>query len=256
MRRVEGKIAIVTGGAQGLGKAAVKRLSDEGAIVVLTDANVAAGADTASKYGAKFFHHDVREEDQWKTLVADVLTNYGQLDVLVNNAGIFYSRNVDETSFEDFRRVIDVNLSGCFLGCKHGVRAMKRKSDGSGGSIINLSSVSGLRGQIGNAAYGSSKAAVGLLTKTVAVENAAFQIRCNSIHPGIINTPMFDAILDTSGDKATAIEAQIRRQTPMGNIGGAGDIGDMVLFLASAESQYITGAEMIVDGGTIAGLPF
>ena len=198
----------------------------------------------------------MREEDHWKALTADVLTHYGRLDVLVNNAGIFNSSKVDETSLEDFRRVIDINLIGCFLGCKHGVRAMKLNPDGSGGSIINLSSVSGLRGQLGNGAYGSSKAAVALLTKTVAVENAALQIRCNSIHPGIMHTPMLEALFDAAGDTANAIEAEIKRQTPMGSIGGADDIGDMVLFLASTDSQYITGTEMVVDGGATAGLPY
>jgi NAD(P)-dependent dehydrogenase (short-subunit alcohol dehydrogenase family) len=258
MERVAGKIAIVTGGAQGLGEAAVQKLIQEGALVVLSDTNAVAGTDTAAKYGAEFFHHDVREEEQWKALTADVLAKHGRLDILVNNAGVFSSDKVDETSLEDFRRVIDINLIGCFLGCKHGVRAMKRNADGIGGSIINLSSISGLRGQIGNAAYGSSKAAVALLTKTVAVENAANQIRCNSIHPGIMYTPMFEALLDATGDKAAAdaIEIQIKRQTPMGNIGGADDIGDMVLFLASSESKYITGTEMVVDGGATSGLPF
>ena len=256
MDRVDGKIAIVTGGAQGLGEAAVKRLTGEGAIVILTDSNTALGTDTANKYGAGFFHHDVRAEDQWQALMAKVIGEHGRVDILVNNAGIYQSSKIDETTLEDFRRVIDINLVGCFLGCKHGVRAIKHNPDGSGGSIINLSSVSGLRGQIGNAAYGSSKAGVALLTKTVAVENATGHIRCNSIHPGVVHTPMFDAILDATGDKAAKVKANIMRQTPMGNLGTAQDIADMVVFLASDESQYITGAEMIVDGGASAGLPY
>jgi NAD(P)-dependent dehydrogenase (short-subunit alcohol dehydrogenase family) len=258
MERVAGKIAIVTGGAQGLGEAAVQRLTQEGALVVLSDTNAEAGSDTAAKYGAEFFHHDVREEDQWTALTTDVLAKHGKLDILVNNAGIFSSDKVDETPLEDFRRVIDINLIGSFLGCKHGVRAMKRNAGGIGGSIINLSSIAGLRGAMGSAAYGSSKAAVALLTKTVAVENAAYKIRCNSIHPGIMHTPMFEAMLDVTGDKAVAdaIETRFKRQTPMGNIGEADDIGNMVLFLASSESKYITGTEMVVDGGAISGLPF
>lgn len=223
---------------------------------MLSDMNLEAGAETAAKHGASFFHHDVREEDQWAALTAHVLATHGRLDILVNNAGIFSSCKVDETSLEDFRRVVDINLTGCFLGCKHGVRAMKQNPKPSGGSIINVSSVSGLRGQLGNGAYGASKAGVGLLTKTVAVENAALQIRCNSIHPGIMHTPMFEALLETIGDKAAAVEAQLKRQTPLGNIGGADDISDMVMFLASSESQYITGAEMVVDGGASIGLPY
>ncbi|MCX2979881.1 glucose 1-dehydrogenase [Halieaceae bacterium IMCC14734] len=256
MARVEGKVAIVTGGAQGLGEAAVKGLTREGALVLLCDTNAARGAETATKYGAKFYQHDVGEEDQWRALMDNVVAQYGRLDILVNNAGIFHSSRVDETSLEDFRRVIDINLTGCFLGCKHGVQAMRANPDSGGGSIINLSSVSGQRGQAGNGAYGSSKAAVALLTKTVAVENGEFKIRCNSIHPGIIQTPMLDALFEAAGDQAAAITNQIEQKTPLGIIGNPDDIGDMVVFLASTDSQFITGAEMVVDGGAIASLPY
>jgi NAD(P)-dependent dehydrogenase (short-subunit alcohol dehydrogenase family) len=256
MGRIEGKIAVVTGGAQGLGESAVKRLTDEGARVILTDMNSATGTATAAEYGATFVAHDVREEEQWEKLMADLLAEYGRLDILVNNAGIFTNCPVDETPVEDFRRVIDINLTGCFLGCKHGVRAMKKNPDGAGGSIINLSSVTGLRGQIGGAAYTASKGGVRLLTKTVAVENAGRQIRCNSVHPGTMYTPMVKALFDAAGDDASAIRAQIESQTPIGRMGEANDIGDMVLFLASVDSKYITGAEMVVDGGMTAGLPY
>lgn len=257
MGRIEGKIAIVTGGAQGLGEAAVKRLTEEGAQVVLSDLDVTVGAATAAKYGAMFVAHDVREEGHWEKLMADALAKYGKLDILVNNAGIFTNCPVDETPLEDFRRVIDINLTGCFLGCKHGVRAMKQNHDGAGGgSIINLSSVTGLRGQMGGAAYTSSKGGVRLLTKTVAVENAARQIRCNSIHPGTMYTPMVEALFEAAGEAAPAVREQIQNQTPMGRMGEANDIADMVLFLASDDSKYITGAEMVVDGGMTVGLPY
>ena len=252
MGRIEGKIAVVTGGAQGLGAAAVQRLAEEGAHVILSDVNVTSGKATAAKYGATFFPHDVREENQWEVLMADIVARYGRLDILVNNAGIFTNCPVDETPLEDFRRVIDINLTGCFLGWKHGVRWMKRNPGGTGGSIINLSSVAGLRGQIGGAAYASSKGGVRLLTKTVAVENAERGIRCNSIHPGTMRTPMIEALFDAD----SAIEAQVESQMPTGHIGAATDIGDMVLFLASEDSRYITGAEMVVDGGLTVGLPF
>jgi 3(or 17)beta-hydroxysteroid dehydrogenase len=256
MGRIEGKVAVVTGGAQGLGESAVKRLTDEGARVILTDMNSATGTATAAEYGATFVAHDVRQEEQWEKLMADLLAEYGRLDILVNNAGIFTNCPVDETPVEDFRRVIDINLTGCFLGCKHGVRAMKQNPLGAGGSIINLSSVTGLRGQIGGAAYTASKGGVRLLTKTVAVENAGRQIRCNSVHPGTMYTPMVKALLDAAGDDAPAIKMQIESQTPIGRMGEASDIGDMVLFLASDDSKYITGAEMVVDGGMTAGLPY
>ena len=255
MSRVEGMVAVVTGGAQGLGEAAVEALTREGASVVLSDRNVEAGNRTAARYGASFFHHDVREEDQWQGLIEQVIAEHGRLDILVNNAGVFHSCKVDETSLASFREVIDINLTGCFLGCKHGVIAMKRNSGGAGGSIINLSSIAALGGQAGSAAYGSSKAGVALLTKTVAVENGAAGIRCNSIHPGIMQTPMLESIMEDIGENAAAMQTHLKQQTPMASLGGADDIGDMVVFLASAESKFITGAEMVVDGGVTAGLP-
>lgn len=255
MGRIENKVAIVTGGAQGLGEAAVQRLVEEGGQVVLCDTNVSLGKTVANKYGAAFVAHDVREEGQWEALMADTLAKYGQLDVLVNNAGIFSSAAVDEMLVEDFRKVIDINLTGCFLGCKHGVRAMKQNPDSVSGSIINLSSITGLRGQLGGAAYGSSKGGVRILTKTVAMENAGHGIRCNSIHPGVMQTPMLQGLFDAAGEKGPALIEQIKGQTPMGHIGAARDVADMVLFLASQDSKYITGAEMVVDGGLTVGLP-
>lgn len=256
MGRVENKVAIVTGGAQGLGEAAVKLLAKEGARVILADTNPETGSETAARHGAAFMRLDVREESQWESLMTTILDEYGQLDILVNNAGIFTNCPIDETPLEDFRRVIDVNLIGCFLGCKHGVRAMKKNPDGIGGSIINLSSVTGLRGQLGGAAYTSSKGGVKLLTKTVAVENAGNQIRCNSIHPGTMFTPMVENLFAGAGEHAAELQAQIEIKTPLGRMGEAADIGAMVLFLASEESKYITGAEMVVDGGMTVGLPY
>ena len=150
---------------------------------------------------------------------------------------------------------MDVNLTGVFLGCKHGIRAMKVNPDGPSGSIINISSVTGLRGQRGGAAYGSSKGGVRLLTKTVALENAAHGIRCNSIHPGIIETPIMDPLFAAAPD-ADAFRRQVERSLPVGAMGEpARDIGNMALYLASDESVYVTGAELVVDGGMTIGLP-
>lgn len=256
MGRVEGKVAIVTGGAQGLGEAAVKRLSEEGASVVVADTNTEAGGATAEKYGASFFCLDVRQETQWQALIADTQARYGCLDILVNNAGVLLGDNtVDETPIEDFQRVIDINLTGSFLGCKYAVRAMKQKTGSNGGSIINLSSVAGLRGSARAAAYNASKGGVCLLTKSVAVENAAHAIRCNSVHPGIMHTAMLDSTYQKAGDSATMVKASLEHNIPLGHVGAAIDIGNMVLFLASDESNYITGAEMVVDGGLTARLP-
>lgn len=254
MGRIQNNIAIVTGGAQGLGASAVQRLRSEGATVILCDTNIDGGKKAAAEFGATFFELDVREEAQWEALMASTLASHGRLDTLVNNAGIFISSPVDETSLEDFRRVLDINVVGCFLGCKHGIRAMKKNPDGASGSIINISSVTGLRGQIGGGAYTTSKGGVRLLTKTVAVENAGNNIRCNSIHPGVMRTPMLDALYASAGDAAPAMQQHLESSLPMGT-GAASDIGDMVLFLASEESRYVTGAEMVVDGGMTAGLP-
>lgn len=256
MTPLNNKIAIVTGGAQGLGEGAVQSLATAGAKVILTDLNTDVGAATAEKYNADFVAHDVREESQWEDLMSDVLGRYNQLDILVNNAGIFFSCPMDETPVEDFRNLIDINVTGVFLGCKHAVKAMRKHPEGSGGSIINLSSVTGLRGQIGGAAYTASKGAVRLLTKSVAVENAPHNIRCNSIHPGVMQTPMLDALLDSAGaDARPALEAHLKSNLPIGEFGTAQDIGEMVAFLASDNSRYITGAEMVVDGGMTTGLP-
>ena len=185
----------------------------------------------------------------------EVSTRFGRLDVLVNNAGIFSSNPVDETPLEEWQNVMSVNLTGVFLGCKHGVRLMKKSEAQPMGSIVNLSSVVGLRGQLGGASYSASKGGVRLLTNTVALENARLGIRCNSIHPGIIDTPIMDPIFKSTDDPA-ALRAQIEQRLPIGYMGEpARDIGNMAVFLASDESVYITGAEMVVDGGMTIGLP-
>lgn len=244
--RLSGKVAVVTGGSSGLGAGIVQRYLEEGATV--WNADLQAPEQSA----ARFVPLDVRDEAQWEQVLAAVVAESGGLHVLVNNAGIFSSSPVDETAVEDFRRVLDVNVIGVFLGCKHGVRTMKTQG---GGSIINLSSVTGLRGQVGGAAYGASKAAVKMLSKTVALEGAAHAIRCNSIHPGIIESPMLRAAMDASGNPE-AVQRHIEGYLPMGFIGDPViDIGNMALYLASDESRYITGTEMVVDGGMISGLP-
>jgi len=255
--RLKGKMALVTGGLSGLGAGIAQRFIEEGATVWIGD--LASPAASAPAGSALFTQMDVRLEAHWERVLAEIATRHGQLDVLVNNAGIFHSAPVDETRLEDFERVLDVNLVGVFLGCKHGVRAMKR-SDGSmkrsgGGSIINLSSVTGLRGQLGGAAYCASKGGVRMLSRAVALEGARHAIRCNTIHPGIIESPMLRAAMAAGGDPERA-RRQIESYLPMGAIGDpVQDVGNMALYLASDESRYITGTEMIVDGGMITGLP-
>ena len=254
MDRLANKIALVTGGASGLGKGIAQRFVDEGATTFITDI-AEQGQAVAESLGANFLAQDVRSEDGWQQVIAEIVEHHGRLDVLVNNAGIFTSCPVDETPLEDWQRVLDVNLTGVFLGCKYAVRQMKQNADGPSGSIVNLSSVVGLRGQLGGSAYSASKGGVRLLTKTVALENARIGIRCNSIHPGVIETPILDPLFAASDDPA-AMRAGIEQSLPIGYMGDpARDIGNTALFLASDESVYITGAELVVDGGMTIGLP-
>ena len=253
--RLAGKVALITGAASGLGAGTARRYAEEGAIVIISDVQDDMGRDLANEIGARYITQDVADEDTWATTIAGIVTEHGRLDVLVNNAGIFSSCPVDETPLDQWQKVIDVNLTGVFLGCKHGVKAMKADPGGPGGSIINLSSVSGLRGQLGGAAYTSSKGGVRLLTKTVALENAAVGIRCNSIHPGVIDTPIMDPAFAAADDPA-ALRTHIESYLPIGKMGDpARDIGNMAVYLGSDESVYVTGAEMVVDGGMTIGLP-
>ena len=254
MGRLNDKIAMVTGGASGLGAGIAQRFVEEGALTIITDINP-EGEAVAKRLDAEFLTQDVSAESSWVDTIDEVVSRFGRLDVLVNNAGIFSNSPVDETQLEDWQHVMDVNLTGVFLGCKHAVRAMKKNTGSTRGSIVNLSSVVGLRGQLGGAAYGASKGGVRLLTKTVALENAAISIRCNSIHPGIIDTPILDPIFAAVDDPA-ALRSQIEQKLPIGYMGDpARDIGNMAVFLATDESIYITGAEMVVDGGMTIGLP-
>lgn len=254
MQRLLSKVALITGGASGLGAGIAQRFVEEGATTVISDLNP-EGEASAKELGASFLKQDVRSEENWQEVIASVVAQHGQLDVLVNNAGIFTSHPVDETPLEDWQRVLDVNLTGVFLGCKHGVRQMKNNIGKTAGSIINLSSVTGLRGQLGGSAYSASKGGVRLLTKSVALENAKLGIRCNSIHPGVIETPILDPLFAASDDEA-AMRKGIEASLPVGYMGEAAhDIGNLAVFLASDESRYITGAELVSDGGMTIGLP-
>ncbi|MBO6564200.1 MAG: glucose 1-dehydrogenase [Pseudomonadales bacterium] len=254
MGRLDNKIAIITGGASGLGLGTATRFVEEGATTIITDVN-SSGSEAAEQIGARFLAQDVRDESMWESIIDSVVATHGRLDILVNNAGIFTSCPIDQTPLEEWQRVMAVNLTGVFLGCKHGIRQMKANPEGPSGSIINLSSVVGLRGQMGGASYSASKGGVKLLTKTVALENAPLGIRCNSIHPGVIDTPIMDPIFSAAEDPAAAKTA-VGESLPIGYMGDpARDIGNMAVYLGSDESVYITGAEMVVDGGMTIGLP-
>lgn len=258
--RVEGKVALVTGGSSGIGRGCAERLAQEGAIIVVTDlqddkgaAVVAAIEDQGGK--ASYLHHDVTSEQAWIDVVAAVKAKHGRLDVLVNNAGIGLSGSVLDMSLADFQRQTAVNLDGVFLGTKHSVPLMRQNG---GGSIINMSSVAGLKGAAILAGYCATKGAVRLFTKAVALECAAAKdgVRVNSVHPGIIETPIWDTIVGTGepGDNARpprgqVLDAMTADGVPLGVKGYPEDIANGVLWLASDESRYVTGTELVIDGG-------
>ncbi len=263
MGRVEGKVAIVTGGGTGIGRATARRLAEEGAIVTITDVNVEAGQAVADALGGKamFIQQDVRQEADWQRLMDQVADKQGRLDILHNNAGILATQQMQflaDTDVEQWRAIQAVNVEGVFLGCKYGVAAMsvggRERGGAGGGAIVNMSSVAGLIGTPGAIAYGASKGAVRQLTKSVAIDCAkkGLGIRCNSIHPGIIQTNMGEEVMHLGGgDPERAWKAFIK-SVPMDEPGRPEDIANCVLFLASDEARHVTGAELVVDGGITA----
>ena len=252
MGRVDGKIALVTGAASGIGLQASLRLAEEGARVMMTDINVENGKNEAEKLGrnAEFLKLDITLEEDWISVLRETVKRFQSLDILVNSAGMVLIADVEQISLEDWRHVHAVNLDGTFLGCKHGVRVMKEFG---AGSIINLSSVSGLIGGFNLAAYNSSKGAVRMLTKSVALHCArsGYGIRCNSIHPTFIETPMLDSMIQDAPDPDKARQTLIR-QVPLKRIGTTDDVAKMIVYLASDESTFVTGTEMVIDGGVVA----
>lgn len=244
MSRVSGKVAIITGAARGIGEAIARRLVEEGAQVMLTDVLDAEGKDAAQRLGvnARFLHHDVTKEAEWVHVVSETEADFGPVSVLVNNAGVSGAAGpIDTIEEADFRRVMDINLMSVFLGMKTTLPSMRRATSG---SIINVSSVAGIVGSVQSTAYSASKFAIRGLTKTVALDVSKYGIRVNSVHPGIIETPMVVGFLPV--EKA---EEFIRGTSPMGRLGTSEEIASMVLFLASDESSFSTGAEFIADGG-------
>lgn len=253
-----GKVALVTGAGSGIGKQSAKTLADAGATVVCTDVNEDTAKATAAEIreaGGKAdgWAHDVVSESQWAATMGEIVEDYGRLDVLLNNAGIELLKTMAETSIEEFRRVLDINVTGVFLGMKAASAVMAKQ--GTGGSIINLSSVAGIVGAPRQVAYCGSKGGVRLMTKAAALEMgvASSKVRVNSIHPGIIETPMYEAFFDGM-DEATAAarRAHLQRLGVVGRIGQPMDIANAVLFLASDLSDFMTGSEIVVDGGMTA----
>ncbi|MDQ2802883.1 MAG: glucose 1-dehydrogenase [Pseudomonadota bacterium] len=249
MGQVEGKVAVVTGGASGIGAACVRTLAREGAKVLLTDLDEANGQQLGDETGSLFVRHDVTDESGWQDVMRTVGHRFGRLDVLVANAGIAIIGAVADMSLADWRRQTAVNIDGVFLAVKHAIPAMTRAG---GGSIIVMSSVAGLRGSPGLAGYSATKGAVRLFAKSVALECAGAGIRVNSVHPGFIDTPIWGK-MPPAGNAPPDPKALAAAIVPLGQSGQPEDVADGVLFLASGASSHMTGSELVIDGGMTAG---
>jgi len=249
MNRVDGKTAIVTGGARGIGRAVAQMLADEGARVAVTDVDDAGTktVDLITDAGGEaiFLKHDVTSEEDWKRVVREVTDTFGVADVLVNNAGIYHIEPVAEMSVEDWKALMDVNVTGVFLGLKHCTPPMAEQGQG---SVVNLSSVAGLVGVSGHTCYGASKGAVRIMTKDAAMELAETGVRVNSVHPAYIDTEM----ADYGAEAQDATKEELDAMHPIGHMGEPDDVAYAVLYLASEESKFMTGSELVLDGGFTA----
>ncbi|HEX4705489.1 MAG TPA: glucose 1-dehydrogenase [Pseudonocardiaceae bacterium] len=249
MGRLAGKVGLITGAAGGQGAAAARRFVEEGASVLIADINDDDGKALAEELGetAVYRHLDVTSEPDWAAAVAAATSTFGRLDVLVNNAGILHFSAITDTTLADYERVIRVNQFGCFLGMREVIPAM---TDGGGGSIVNVSSVEGIGGMALLIAYSASKFAIRGMTKVAAMELGDKGIRVNSVHPGMIDTRMVRGIF---GDRADTVDlSPIGRRVALGRLGRPDEIANLVVFLASDESSYCTGAEFVADGGATA----
>ena len=249
MAELEGKVAIVTGGARGIGAATATALSAEDAFVLIADVIDDEGQALAHRIArtgkcARYVHLDVTDEPQWERVVSDAVKEFGHLDILVNNAGIGTMEDVEQETLAGWEKVIAVNQKGVWLGMKHTVPAMRAAG---GGAIVNVSSIFGAVGGFGGSvAYHATKGAVRLMTKNAAIRYAKEGIRVNSMHPGFIDTPMIEQI------KGTPIEQMIVQNTPVGRLGRPEEIGDVIAFLCGPKASYMTGSEIYVDGGWTA----
>jgi 3(or 17)beta-hydroxysteroid dehydrogenase len=254
MNRVMGKVAIVTGGGGGMGRAITSLLAKEGAKVVVTDINEVNGKKVAEEIRGEggeaiFVKHDVTNEGDWSNVIEKTLAEFGKLDILVNNAGILFSKAIEDMSLDEWRRVLNINLDGVFLGTKYAIRAMKNSG---GGSIVNMSSTAGVVGTLDDtSAYCASKGGVRTFTKASALEctkaGHGYNIRVNSVHPGVTQTPMVEPLL-----KDEVIRKRIENDHPIGFMAEPIDMAYGVLYLASDESRFVTGSELVIDGGWLA----
>lgn len=247
--RVAGKIAIVTGGAQGMGRSHSLLLAEEGAKIVVTDVNETEGQATAKEIrdaggDAIFVRHDVTSAEGWKEVIGQAVSTYGKVDILVNNAGILILKPLDQTEDAEWDSIMAINAKGTFLGCKHVIPAMEKAG---GGSIINISSIYGIVGAPSAAAYEASKGAVRLLTKAAAIDLHKYSIRVNSVHPGVIATAMTTELLSTPEMSKAVLGTTILERPAQPK-----EVSYAVLFLASDEASFMTGSEVVVDGGYTA----
>ncbi|MBY7143179.1 glucose 1-dehydrogenase [Virgibacillus sp. NKC19-3] len=245
--RVEDKVAIVTGASAGIGKSIAIMLAKEGAKVILTDIKETEGKQVVDMIKgqngeATFIHQDVSKDDEWKKVTKIAEETYGKVDILVNNAGVYMAKSVGDTTLDDWDFLMDINVKGTFLGMKHILPLMRKHQSG---SIINMSSVAGLNGSENHSLYCASKGAVRLMTKAVAAEAGTDKIRVNSVHPGLIVTEMGDDVINGMG---ITVE-DFAQGTLLKRAGNTNDIAQIILYLASDESTYVTAQEMVVDGG-------
>ena len=250
MGRLDGKVALITGGARGMGKSHVRHFVAEGAKVVFGDVLDEQGqavADKLSPGDCRYVHHDVTSEAGWSAAVATATGTFGRLDILVNNAGVLAFGSIAEMPLAEFRRVIDINAIGCWLGMKSVIEPMRAAG---GGSIVNISSIEGLTGAADSSAYAASKFAIRGMTKSAAQELGRFGIRVNSVHPGGIITRM---VMETAGGMDPERGERYVKALPLGRFGKSAEISPLVAFLASDESSYCTGSEFVADGGILSG---
>jgi NAD(P)-dependent dehydrogenase (short-subunit alcohol dehydrogenase family) len=254
--RVAGKVALITGGASGIGLASAEACAREGAVVVITDVNAQQGEAQATRLAGaglkvEFARQDAASEPDWKRIVDEVLDRHGRLDVLVNNAGIAVIAAIEQETLDGWRRTQAVNMEGVFLGTREAIRAMKDR----GGSIINISSIEGIIGDPMIPAYNASKGGVRIFTKSVALYCAqqGYGIRVNSVHPGYVSTPLVEnALAALPAEQVAALQQDLIARIPLGRVAEPREIANVVLFLASDESSYMTGSELVVDGGYTA----
>ncbi len=254
--RLAGKVALVTGGGSGIGRATCRTFASEGAQVVIADVNLEGARLTASSIGAAATSHrmDVRAEPDWERAVELAISHFGRLDIVCNIAGIGRGGSIEDTRLEDWDAMLAVNLTGTMLGCKHGVRAIVRS--GGRGAIVNMSSVGGTAGIADIAGYCASKGGVTVLTKAVALHCAqkGYPIRCVSVHPTYVDTEMLDPVAAALGDRRALLEG-MARLVPMGRLCTPDDVARVVAFVASDDAAMVSGSELYVDGAQLAGPP-